>query len=337
MERVVRKRDAVFTAASMTRSYHRRNAFRALTTQPFPQQRLYLRPGSTPAGLVAARRPREGVAGARELGREPAARRAGVGVVSGLGGPVGQLVDVERRDARSPTGLAMQLAQVTFQASAVGRRVGEILAERRPASERRGVLVGRKPRQRPCDLLIMKRPRRRNQEVVLVERETRLLALGAALDPGVIQLVCKADALADFDRLVEGGQRGVLQPGVRPCIPKRDQDLDIVGPLRSGAPRTRPRRRSSHQLSGDTSRASRARALDGGTRARQHAARAAPPGCTRRLLRQPQRARRSSRREPRLGDRHSARGHPAPPRLHRGREHRQRAAEAHGQRTHCSE
>ena len=56
-----------------------------------------------------------------------------------------------------------------------------------------------------------------------------MLALGATLDASVVQVLREAAPLGDLNGLLERGQRGVLQPGVRPCVCQRHEEADIVG------------------------------------------------------------------------------------------------------------
>src|SRR3954471_12711336 len=90
---------------------------------------LVLLPRAAPARVVAAGRPGDGPVGPPQLGGEAAARRAGVRVEPVLGRPRRELLDAERRDARTLSGLLEDGPQVALDAPGVRDGVVEVLGE----------------------------------------------------------------------------------------------------------------------------------------------------------------------------------------------------------------
>ena len=59
-----------------------------------------------------------------------------------------------------------------------------------------------------------------------------MLALGASLDPGVVDLLGQAAPLCCGQRVVEGLEGRILEASVRARVAERDPDVGVVGALR---------------------------------------------------------------------------------------------------------
>ena len=176
----------------------------------------------------------------------------------------------------------MEGSQLFLDAPRIARRVEEILGQVGPALERGRVLVGCEPGHGPGDRTRARRSGRGGEPIVLVELQPDVLALGAPLDPGAVDLLGEAAPLRCGQRVVERLQRSVLEAGVRARVAERNPDVGVVGAFREQLAEDRFRRHRLRRTSSGTSRASRARP---GVDCRQPRAPwppAAPPARTRR-------------------------------------------------------